>query len=106
MLRYRVQQTKFFVILGHFLLFYTTIDPKIKPNFEKVKKTTGDIIILHLRTPNDNHMMYGSWDIKSDSYFFSFWTIFCPFTPPRPLPRDIIILHKYTINDNHMIYGS
>ena len=29
-------------------------------NFENMKKKPGDIIILHLRTTNDNHMMYGS----------------------------------------------
>ena len=49
--------------------------------------------------------------------FFSFWTIFCSFTPPpsplnnpknqnfekqmKKTPRDIIILHKCTIHDNH-----
>ena len=27
---------------------------------KKFKKTHGDIIILHMRTINDNHMMYGS----------------------------------------------
>ena len=56
----------------------------------------------------------------TDRIFFSFWTIFCPFTPPTPsdnpenqnfekmkiAPGDIIILHNSTINDNHMIYGS
>ena len=30
-------------------------------NLEKMKKKTpGDIIILHMCTTNDNHMMYGS----------------------------------------------
>ena len=29
-------------------------------NFEKIKKTTRDIIILHMRTKKYNHMMYGS----------------------------------------------
>ena len=29
-------------------------------HFEKIKKKPGDIIILHLRAKNDNHMMYGS----------------------------------------------
>ena len=28
-------------------------------NFEDLKKTPGDIIILHMCTTNDNHMMYG-----------------------------------------------
>ena len=29
-------------------------------HFEKMKETPGDIIILHMCTINDNHMMYGS----------------------------------------------
>ena len=29
-------------------------------NFEKMKRMPGDIIILHMCTINDNHMMYGS----------------------------------------------
>ena len=51
--------------------------------------------------------------------FLSFWTVFCPFTPPPPYgcrkskfkkmkktPGYIIVLHKCTINDNHIVYGS
>ena len=49
--------------------------------------------------------------------FFSFWTIFCPFTlltTPKKIkvlknwkkmPRDTI-LHKCTKNDNHMMYNT
>ena len=33
-------------------------------NFEKMKKTPEDIIILHKCTINDYHMIYGSWDMK------------------------------------------
>ena len=65
-------------------------------------------------------MMYDSSDIERNwQNFFSFWTIFCPFTSnpittqrikilkkKKKTPGDIIILHKCTINDNHMIYGS
>ena len=54
-LRYRVRQTKF-CHFGQFLHFYN--DPK-NQNFEKMEKTTGDIIILHMCTINDNHIMYG-----------------------------------------------
>ena len=46
-------------------------------------KTPGDIIILHICTTNDNHMIYGSWDMVRDrcNCYFSFcWGIFCPFT--------------------------
>ena len=45
----------------------------------KKKKTPRDIIILHMCTINDNHMMYGSWDMENDRHnFLSFWTIFIP----------------------------
>ena len=33
-------------------------------NFEKMQKTTWDIIILHMCTKNYDHMMYGSWDME------------------------------------------
>ena len=82
-----------------------------------MKKTPRDIIILHMCTINENHMIYGSKDLECDGQkFLSFWTIFCPFTPPlttqkikilkkmKKMPGDIIILHKCTINDNHMVY--
>ena len=43
----------------------------------------GDIIILHMCTKNYDQMMYGSWDMVRDrcNCYFSFWIIFCPFTP-------------------------
>ena len=41
------------------LLFYPPMDP-VNKNFEKMKKTPEDIIILHMCTKNDSHMMYGS----------------------------------------------
>ena len=71
----------FFLILGPFLPFDPHNNPK-NQYFEKIKKKTPkDIIILHLCTTNDNHIMYGSWDIKCDrQYFLSFWASFCPFT--------------------------
>ena len=51
----------------------------------KLKKTPGDIIILHICTINHNHMMYGFWDMECDRQnFLSFWTIFCPFTHYKP----------------------
>ena len=68
-----------FVILGHFLPF----DPPNKPkneNFEKMKKISGDIIILYMCTINENQMMYGSWDMESDRIFLIL-DFFCLFTP-------------------------
>ena len=88
-LKYEVQQTEFFVILGNFLPFYL-----LTTKFWKNEKTLGDIIILRMCTIHDNHMMYGSWDMEHDGqYFLSFWTVFCPFTPLTT--RKIKLLKKW-----------
>ena len=49
-------------IFCHFGLFFALSPPDNleNQNFERMKKTPGDIIILHMCTINDNHMMYGS----------------------------------------------
>ena len=75
-----MQKTKFFVIIGHFLPYDPPNNPK-NWNFEKMKKKLGDII-LHLCTTNDDHMMYGSWDIKRNKQFFWQFGVFLPFNPP------------------------
>ena len=71
--------------LCHFGLFFAFLpfnNPK-KQNFHKVKKRPGDIIILHKCTKNHDHMLYCSWDMACErcNCYFSFWAIFCPFTP-------------------------
>ena len=73
-----------FVILGHFLSFHPTNNPK-NQNFEKMKKQThGHIIFLHLSTTSEDHMMYGSWDIEVDGQsFFVILDYFFPFDPPN-----------------------
>ena len=50
---------EFCVIFNHFLPIYPPKNTK-NLNFEKMKNTPGDIIILHMCTINENHMMYGS----------------------------------------------
>ena len=50
---------QFFVILDYFLPFYPSSNLE-NQNFEKIKKNSGDIIILHLCTINENRIMYGS----------------------------------------------
>ena len=86
-------QAEFFVILAYFLHFYPHNNPK-NQNFEIMKKPPGDIITLHMCTINDNHMMYGSWDMECDGQnFLSFWTVFCPFTPLTT--QKIKILKKW-----------
>ena len=80
-LRYGAWQTDFFAILDHFLHFFSPNNPK-NQTFEKMKKTPGDIIILHTCTINENHMMYGSWDMECNRLnFLSLWTVFCIFLP-------------------------
>ena len=44
-----------FCHFGPFLPFYHPNNPK-NQNSEKMKKTPGDIIILHMCTINDNHI--------------------------------------------------
>ena len=67
--------------LGHFFPFYPRNSPE-NQNFEEMKKSPQDIIILHSCTKNYDQMMYGSWDMVCDiCNYFSFWAIFYPFTP-------------------------
>ena len=68
-LRYEAWRTDFFVILDRFLHFYPPNNPK-NQNFKKMKEKPGDIIILHMYTINNNHIMYSSWDMERDKQFF------------------------------------
>ena len=107
----------FLVILGHFLHFNPPKNPK-NQNFEKMKTTPGDIIILHMCTINDHHMMYASWDMECDRQnFFVISGQFLPFylthdwknqnfEEKKKNPGDIIILHKCNKNHDHMLYCS
>ena len=80
-------------VFCHFLPFDPTNNLK-NLNFEKMKKTPGDIIILHKHTINYNHMMYGSRDMKHDRQnFLLFWAIFHPFT--QLTTQKIKILKKW-----------
>ena len=83
-----------------------------------MKKTPGDIIVLHMCTVNEVQMMCGSWDMEWDrqnffvilSLFLLFYSTNNPknknFKEMKKMPGDIIILHRCTINDNHKMYGS
>ena len=76
-----------------FCPFTTLTTQKIKI-LKKWKNIPVDIVILHMCTVNENHMMYVSWDMKCGRYkFFSFWTIFCPFIPITT--QKIKILKKW-----------
>ena len=71
-----------FIILGQFLPFYPRKNPK-NQNFEKMKKFTGDIIILRVCTKNHNHMMYGSWDTEWDGQNFCHFGPFFAILPGK-----------------------
>ena len=85
-----------------------------------MKKPPGDTITLHMCTINDNHMMYGPWDMEHDRQFFVALDLFLPFyalkTPKnqnfekmkkkkKKKTGEIIILNMCIINDNCMMYG-
>ena len=104
-------------ILGYFLPFYPPNSPK-NENIKEMKNMTGDIIILHTCTLNYDHRLYCSWDMAHDrcNCYFSFSTIFCPFTPltarktkiskkwrKKKPTEEIIILHKCTKTHDHML---
>ena len=44
---------------------------------------SGEIIILHWCTTNNDHILYYSSDMARDGFkfYFSFGAVFCPFTP-------------------------
>ena len=69
-LRYKVQRTKFFVILGHFLPF----DPPNPNNCQ--------ILSFYTCVPQTTITWCMVPEISSTTdNFLSFWAIFCPFTP-------------------------
>ena len=98
--------------LPFWAIFYPFTPPPSqnrKSNFSKIKKASGDVIILHICTKNHYHTMYASWDMECERQFFVILCHFCPFTPLLTLktkiwekckknPGDTIILHMRTIN--------
>ena len=69
-------------IFCHFGLFFALLPPNNpkNQNFEKLKNTPGDIIILHKCSKNNDHMLYCSLDMARNKFnYFSFWAIFYPF---------------------------
>ena len=68
-------------------------------------------------TINEDHVMYGSWDLKHNKQTsLSFWATFCPLTllttwkfkilKNEKNARRYYILHKHTKNHDHMLYCS
>ena len=53
-------------MLGYFCNFILLAAQKTKIKKNKRKKMPGNIIILHIRTKNYDHLMYDSWDMIYD----------------------------------------
>ena len=71
--------------MDYFLPFYPLNSPQ---NFKKMKKTPGDIIILHNCTKNYDYRIYCSWGMACDRcncYFFSLghFLSFYPLNSPQ-----------------------
>ena len=110
-------------ILSFWAIFcpFTSPPPSNDPecqNFEKKWKKWLETLSFYtfMCTINEDHMIYGSWNIRCNRQkFSSFWAIFWPFSPLttwkikilklKETPGDIIILHICTINDHlhHMV---
>ena len=105
------------IVIFHFGLFFALL-PK-NQNFKKMKKTPGDIMILHMCTKNHDHILYCSWDMeRARCNYFSFCAIVCDrcncyfwfwailghlgqkinFKKMKKTPGDITILHICTKN--------
>ena len=96
--------------------------PSNMKNKKKKKKKTGDIIILHLCTTNDHHILCTVPEIWSTTekifcHFEPFFTLLCPATLPKQTREsqfwknekkrlDIITLYKCTKNHDFQRYGA
>ena len=70
-----------FVILDHFLHFYPPMDQD-NQNFEKNKKTPGNIIILNRCNINHNHIWFLRYRARQTE-FFVILEHFLHFKPPK-----------------------
>ena len=60
--------TQFFLSLCAIFFPFDPPNNLKNQNFAKMKTMPGDII-LHMCTINDNHKIYGSWDMERDRQF-------------------------------------
>ena len=71
-------------------------------NFWKMKKMPGDITLLQMCTRNEDHMIYGSWNIRYNRQnVLSFWAIFWPFTPWQPEKSKFWKIERNTRRYHH-----
>ena len=112
-------KTYFFVILGHFLLFYPP--PPNSPKNENIKKSKIilDIWSFYTNVPKIMIIAYTVseiWHVMGLIVIFHYG-LFFPFYPPNSpknenikkmkiISEDIIILQKCTKSHDHMLYCS
>ena len=83
-LRYRAQQTEFFVILGCFLCFYLTNNTKKSTFWKKERKKPLEISSFYTSVPKTTIIFYTVPEILPVTgviFIFPFQAIFCPFRP-------------------------
>ena len=91
--------------MGHFLPFQSPDNPEYQ-NFKIEKNTWRYYHFTHL---HHKWQSYDAWFLRyvTQQNFLSFWTVFCPFTPPwtqkskfwkneekKKTPEDIIVLQN------------
>ena len=82
------------VVIFSFWAIFCPFTPLTCPknrNWKKLKKKSGDIIILHKCIKNHDQMLYCSWDMAHDgcNCHFSFWAFFFfPFTNKKSTKKN------------------
>ena len=107
-------QTYFFCHFGPFFVFHSHSPNNTEnQNFEKMKMSYGDILILNLCSKKQDHMMYAYSGMECDRHnFLLFEVIFCPFTPLLTPKIKIwkkckkYLLHMCIITQDHIMYCS
>ena len=113
-LKYKARQTKFFVILSHFLPFAPPNNLK-KQNFKKNEKKKNNWRYYHFTIVYHKWKSYDVWFTRHElqqTLFLSFWATFCPFPPLTTWKIRIFVKLKITLgekctkNHDHMLYCS
>ena len=99
-------------ILGYTFRFYHSPSTSLKnKNFKTMKKGL-EISFYTSVLKNYDHMLYCSWDMVCDgcNCYFSFWAIFCTFTPLRArkikLKKNAWRYHHFTlVYQNSWLYA-
>ena len=119
-LKYKVQQTETFLILGNFLAFQPPENPE-NQNLKIEKSTWRYYYFTHLHHKWQSYDVWFLWYGVQQTEFFVILDWFLSFPPYGPrkskflkcekkhlkiLPEDIIILQMCVINDSHMMHCS